>query len=74
MMKSWKTVQIEIQPTYGMEHNRNISTPLKGHTVLNKPSYESIMKNNNQTYNYEKPKPPRKGSMRKDMERYKEDL
>jgi hypothetical protein len=57
-----------------MEHNRNISTPLKGHKVLNKPSYESIMKNNIQTFNYEKPKLPRKDSGQKDMERYKEVL
>ena len=66
-----RNVRIEIKPAYQRENNQNSSNQNIS-TSEHRSVYEKSK--NHSRVDYEEPKPPKKGSWRKEMERYEEDL
>jgi hypothetical protein len=67
-----RTVRIEIKPTYRAEDSGKITKMQPNHVGGNRSVYELNKKN--VVNSLEEPKAPKRGSWRKDIERYEEDL
>merc|ERR1719317_586720 len=69
-----RNIKIEIKPTYSVDNkeNMNMNNVQQKYSSGNKSVYE--MNRMNAVNTYEEPKSPKKGSWRKDIARYEEDL